>query len=285
METTFEELLLDAPESVLELLEGLKGLRERPDYHPESSTYEHSKIVVTRLLDTNDSRLIMAGLFHDLFKLKCVTIKNGLPSSPGHEDEAAKFIRENKDVQDYIESKCAGERRYSGTHAEDVAILCEQHMRFKHMGQMSNKKRWALLEHRLFFKLCIFALADRMLFDWDDCWAKWNGTEAEKDGLMIGDVTYGWMRADAKKMNESKAAQAQKDNRAITGFDLIKLGYPQGKVIGLALKTVDEKFASFDAQTLLEIFAYVLRSPSNYKNDEAMGEVAKCLIDSSEKVI
>ena len=277
---TFEEILVDAPESVIELLEGLKTLRERPDYHPEESAFLHTKIVVNRLIESKDVRLIMAGLFHDLFKLKCATVneKNGFPSSPGHDDEAAKFIRENKDVQDYIESKCASERRVHGTHAEDVAILCEQHMRFKAIGEMSSKKRWALMEHRLFFKLCIFILADRMLFDWEDCWKKWNGTEAERDSLVIGDVTYGWMRADAEKMEASKAAQVVKDNRLITGFDLIKMGYPQGKVIGLALKVVDEKLAGNTAGQLLDVFAYVLRSPVSYVNDEVMGEVAKCLI-------
>ena len=102
--TLFETLVSEAPQSVRDLLEGLKGLRENPEYHPEESTFEHIRIVTERLADTQDADLIVTGFFHDLFKLKTAIVneKTGHPSSPYHDVEVAKFIREDKEVQDFI---------------------------------------------------------------------------------------------------------------------------------------------------------------------------------------
>ena len=56
------------PSSVTSRLLALKALRERPDYHPESSTNEHIRIVTERLIPLGDMDLIFAGCLHDLFK-------------------------------------------------------------------------------------------------------------------------------------------------------------------------------------------------------------------------
>ena len=67
---TFEELVALAPQDIKDELERLKTYKEDNRYHPESSAYEHIKIVTTRLITTGDIDLIMAGVFHDIGKLQ-----------------------------------------------------------------------------------------------------------------------------------------------------------------------------------------------------------------------
>ncbi len=259
MKKTFEQLLETAPAEVLELLEGLKGLRERPDYHPESSAAEHVNIVTTRLLE------FMTGLFHDLFKEKNARIneKNGFPTSPDHDIAAAHFIRESESVQKYIESH--------GANPEIVAWLCEQHMRIKCIGEMSNKKRWALMRNEWFEELCLFAIADRMLFNWDEYYEKWNN-HSEKD-LIIGDVTLGWLIEQESLMK----AEPVKVEHRMSGAELIAMGYPQGKVIGVTLKMVDEKYSDTPIEEVKDILAEILDSPSEYIVHEDFGLIAGLL--------
>ena len=84
---TFQQLISTAPSIVQSKLEELKTLRERPDYHPEPSTFHHIEIVTNRLIQTGDPDLIMAGILHDICKLDCKKInpKTGHPTSPGHD--------------------------------------------------------------------------------------------------------------------------------------------------------------------------------------------------------
>ena len=163
---TFERLIETAPSKVLEKLESLKTLRERPDFHPEPNAYDHTKIVVERLIQTSNPDLIMAGLFHDLFKAECATInpKTGYPTSPGHDKMAAKFIREHL-------SDTGGDISFAfffdsiGADYKRVADLCEQHMRIARYSEMSEKKQKKLRDMEIFSDLCIFTQADDMLND------------------------------------------------------------------------------------------------------------------------
>ena len=77
-------LMVGAPNIVQDKLEDLKTLRERPDFHPEPSTFDHIYIVTERLMETNDMDLVLAGLLHDICKLDCMKInpRTGWPTSP-----------------------------------------------------------------------------------------------------------------------------------------------------------------------------------------------------------
>ena len=211
----FEKLLSESPQSVKDLMEGLKGLRENPEYHPEESTFEHIRIVVARLSDTGDIDLNMTAFLHDLFKLKTAIVneKTGHPSSPLHDKEVAKFIRSEIEVQKFIEK--------FGANVETVAYMCEQHMRVKRLGEMRNSKRWTLMSHELFPKLCLFTLADRMHNCWEICYAKWS-TESGKLQLPIGDVTYGWICEENRKMLAQKAYNSK---HRINGKLLVDMGW------------------------------------------------------------
>ncbi len=149
------------PHSVVSRLDLLKTLRERPDFHPEASAYEHIKIVTERLIPTEDPDLIMAGALHDLFKYDTVRInpKNGFPTCPGHDTEVAKFILREKDVQEWIET--------IGANVETVANLCRDHMRFHQFDKMRKVKQDEFMSRPHWDKLEVLGAADNMLAEFD----------------------------------------------------------------------------------------------------------------------
>lgn len=155
----FIELLAALPHSIVEKLNRLKLLRERPDFHPEPSAFEHVKIVTCRLLSTEDKDLIMAGIFHDITKLDDAKInqKNGYPTSPGHDKGGAIFATKHSQwIEEY------------GANPENVAWICENHMRIQQIDEMKKPKQDLLRNHPMYEKLLLFTKADKMTNHWDE---------------------------------------------------------------------------------------------------------------------
>ena len=193
--------------------------------------------------------------------------------SPGHEVEVAAFIRKDNEVQDFINS--------TGANVEAVTFICEQHMRVKRLGEMKSRKRWALMSEQLFPKLCLFTLADKMSNDWRDCFGRWNSRV--RDNLPIGNVTVGWLDEEDIKRKEHLASELNKPMPRLTGKDLIQLGFPQGKAIGIAIKLADEHLSEMTRFDLLKKFTKIIVFPSNYLNDECFGSIAKELTKKQSK--
>ena len=166
---TFEDLLKRCPSHIVEKLDGLKALKERKDYHPEGNTYEHIRIVTTRLISTGDINLILAGLFHDICKLDAAeknhaallisdpvmfeTMKaDGVLKTYGHEHLASRYVSDNTE---FI--------RKMGANVKKVAMIVENHMRIKQMTNMRESKVKAMIELPVFKELLIFKEADNML--------------------------------------------------------------------------------------------------------------------------
>lgn len=141
----------------------LKFLKERPDFHPEKSTYEHIKIVTNRLLFTSDINLVFSGLLHDICKFESVreNIKTGHPMTPGHEYKAYKLILENKEIQKWI-TKFGGDYKI-------IAEICKEHTKFKCIDNMREFKRISYIDYLkeldIYEKLNIFSKADDMIND------------------------------------------------------------------------------------------------------------------------
>lgn len=154
---SFNQLLKIAPFEIILFLEGLKNLRERPDFHPEKNCFIHIKIVTERLITTGDIDLILAGLFHDIGKKVCSEIseKTGFPTAPLHDKFGAKKVMEH---EFWIRSL--------GGNPELISQICEQHMRAKTFDEMSKKKQNKLKAMPCWDKLQIFLRADSMLTDW-----------------------------------------------------------------------------------------------------------------------
>jgi len=57
------------------LMEKLKGVPQRLDYHPEGDVCTHTGIVYSRILQhhLNDPTLLAASIFHDIGKLETTT--------------------------------------------------------------------------------------------------------------------------------------------------------------------------------------------------------------------
>ena len=158
---TFQTLIKTAPQIVKDKLEQLKSLRERPDYHPEPSTFHHIEIVTNRLIPTGDMDLILSGILHDICKLDTAKMneKTGWPTSPGHDQAAFDLIFSSSSIQDWI--------RDNGGDEVNVALICKGHMRFHQLGDMRPFKREDQIQEwtdlGIFDKLQIFGAADNML--------------------------------------------------------------------------------------------------------------------------
>lgn len=158
---TFQTLIKTAPQIVKDKLEQLKSLRERPDYHPEPSTFHHIEIVTNRLIPTGDMDLILSGILHDICKLDTVKMneKTGWPTSPGHDQAAFDLIFSSSPIKDWI--------RDNGGDEVNVALICKGHMRFHQLGDMRPFKREDQIQEwtdlGIFDKLQIFGAADNML--------------------------------------------------------------------------------------------------------------------------
>lgn len=68
----------------------------------------------------------------------------------------------------------------------------------------------------------------------------------------------------------------------IRGKDLIKLGYPEGKVIGLAINTLYEHHRRENPEWGLAMLKNVLEHPKNFVEDEVFGRVARELIGEQQ---
>jgi tRNA-splicing ligase RtcB len=64
----------------------------------------------------------------------------------------------------------------------------------------------------------------------------------------------------------------------ISGQDLRDIGYPQGPVINLALKTFEEHFLNQSKESVISIFEELLHNPHSFISDEILWPIADMLI-------
>lgn len=161
----FESLVESAPTLIKRKLVQLKFLRERPDFHPEPSTFEHIKIVTERLEQTENIDLILAGILHDICKLDVVkeNPKTGFPTSPGHEDAAFELIIHNSEIIDWIFQ--------NGGNWNRVSHIVKNHGRIHQLPEMRESKRLKNIQEwkelGIWESLQIFGHADDMLQEFD----------------------------------------------------------------------------------------------------------------------
>jgi tRNA-splicing ligase RtcB (3'-phosphate/5'-hydroxy nucleic acid ligase) len=65
----------------------------------------------------------------------------------------------------------------------------------------------------------------------------------------------------------------------ITGEDLKKIGFPQGKAIGVAIVVIEQKFRDATKEAVLAQFAKLILSPNDFMEDEKLGVIATALVE------
>lgn len=77
--------------------------------------------------------------------------------------------------------------------------------------------------------------------------------------------------------------QKTKDMKTpINGTDLLELGYPQGSIIGTALK-INKKRNGLTKEQMLDHYKKVLQAPENYIDDALFGKLATALIEKANE--
>ena len=71
--------------------------------------------------------------------------------------------------------------------------------------------------------------------------------------------------------------------KILSGKDLIKLGYPEGRAIGIAINTVLKHFRRSEKEAIYAMLRDVLSAPKNFINDSIWNKVALELIPSERK--
>ena len=69
----------------------------------------------------------------------------------------------------------------------------------------------------------------------------------------------------------------------LSGTELIKLGYPEGKAIGLAINTVVKYFRRSEKEEIVAMLKAVVADPKAFINDSIWNTVAMALVPSEKK--
>lgn len=70
----------------------------------------------------------------------------------------------------------------------------------------------------------------------------------------------------------------------LRGKELIKMGFPEGKAVGIAINAMLKHFKRTPILEQKEILRALLENPSRFISDEALGSIAKELLpDDDEK--
>ena len=147
---------------IMNILEKLKKVPQRGDYHPEGDVHTHTGIVFGRLNSFyNNPTLLAAAIFHDFGKLDTTEFNKdkGYYTSYGHEIASLHYIQKfREEIEEF------------GATYNDVLWLVEHHMHahFYVDNQIKDQKLIFELEnHHQFENLLLFEKADSMLKDFD----------------------------------------------------------------------------------------------------------------------
>lgn len=153
---SFKELLMKAPEKLVDITMSLKGVSQNPKWHPEGNTLKHVIVVFKRAIEHHPGNLdiAVAAFFHDLGKLDTYAIsdKTGQPTAYGHELVSARLVKEHRDWIKQL-----------GANPTNVYYIVRNHMKMKPQtwDNMRDKKKSKVKAFRAFGDLEKFSGIDR----------------------------------------------------------------------------------------------------------------------------
>lgn len=179
-------------------LRGPKG-RQDPFWHPEKTTWTHTKLVLAQLQGSGFTRM-MGGLMHDVGKPATQVIHpDGGISNHGHDAIGAEMVKE------------IGRRlKMSNNEIDRVSELVRLHMQMHHVTELRQGKLIALLERPDIMDLIELQHADSTGTYKSDRMDK-----SQKSFLLA-------------KLEELKQAQALHVQPLVTGNVLIDMGFKPG---------------------------------------------------------
>jgi len=71
--------------------------------------------------------------------------------------------------------------------------------------------------------------------------------------------------------------------KVLSGKDLIKLGYPEGRAVGIAINTVLRYFRKSEKEEIYTLLRAVLAAPKNFITDSIWNKVAVELMPTEKK--
>ncbi|WP_266368274.1 RtcB family protein [Tellurirhabdus rosea] len=71
---------------------------------------------------------------------------------------------------------------------------------------------------------------------------------------------------------------------SLTGKDLRRLGYPEGKIISIALEVMQRDFRHSKQSEVLDLLEKVLKSPKDYLHNASLNKIAKHLVEEPKAV-
>lgn len=152
MRFDFDTLLSYTPDPLRLRIEGLKDVPQRADYHPEGNVYNHTKIVVNRLIKYKDPTLSWAGMFHDIGKDETTKLnEKGVLQAIGHENVSADIVKLHEDWLFNMNADIS-----------HVWEIVKYHMRIKIFDDMKPSKRLTMAKLPTFGSLWLFKDADSM---------------------------------------------------------------------------------------------------------------------------
>jgi hypothetical protein len=238
-------------ESLKKLLRNVY-INENPKWHSERNSLVHIKIVMSRGLQTKDTDLSKAALYHDIAKFDTVSFnKAGWPTSLGH-DKAGAEVAKADGCDDMVVYICAKHMVIKGWLASATGGPSEggelnPNTKFKIFaeapGADNNEKAKA------FWKLCVFSKMDNMGNDFNAESLKWDNPSYDK-----------WDEEcplrDQFKKSELVEIKAEKAPVLFTAQEIMKFG-AKGPQIGQINKEISGK----TKEEAFEIIKKILGNP------------------------
>ncbi|MBI3615440.1 MAG: CCA tRNA nucleotidyltransferase [Candidatus Omnitrophica bacterium] len=190
---------------ILPEVERMKGVAQPPEFHPEGDVYTHTVLLLKHLKNPHPI-LALGALLHDVGKPSTFRVADRIRFD-GHDRVGAA-----------ITQRVCRRLRFSNAETSAISTLVANHMRFKDVRQMrlSTLKRF----------MAAPTFSEELKLHRADCLASHK------------DLT-NW-RFLRKKLKELPP-QELKPKRLIDGHDLLRLGFPEGPLIGTILKAVEER--------------------------------------------
>ncbi|MEG1140998.1 MAG: HD domain-containing protein [Clostridia bacterium] len=148
---TFEEYVKQYPDYIQDIVEKMKSISERKDFHPEDTLYDHTRIVWERAKTTEDPNYMCAALLHDIGKVEAYE-KYG--KSYGHDKLSCYKL---KPLRQLIVGTF-------GCKYNCVYAIIEQHMRISKINEMRKTKQEELFNNPYYEYINRFKNMDNMLY-------------------------------------------------------------------------------------------------------------------------